>query len=63
MGIGLLSTAAFDTQAVAAATQRGKELAGVLAKWTALKTKDLATLNATLQQAGLPAVTTVTRNP
>ena len=44
------------TQAAAAVAQRGKELGGVMARWTALKTKDLAALNAALTQAKLPEI-------
>ena len=45
------------TQAAAAVAQRAKELASVMARWTTLKTKDLAALNAVLTQAKLAEIT------
>ena len=44
------------TQAAAAVAQRGKELSSVMARWTALQTKDLAALNAALTQAKLAEI-------
>jgi hypothetical protein len=45
-----------STQAVAAATDRRAALAKLLDRWNALKSRDLADLNARLKQANLPAV-------
>jgi photosystem II stability/assembly factor-like uncharacterized protein len=45
------------TQAVAAAADRRAALAKLLERWNALKSRDLADLNARLKQANLPAVT------
>ena len=48
--------AAPTTQAVAAVTERREALRALMAKWDALKTKDLAALNAALKAASLPAI-------
>ena len=42
----------------AAAAERQKAVTDLLARWAALKGADLATLNAQLTQAGLPAIAT-----
>jgi hypothetical protein len=44
-------------QAAAAAADRHAALAKLLERWNALKSRDLADLNARLKQANLPAVT------
>ncbi len=44
------------TQAVAAVTERREALRALLAKWNALRTKDLPALNASLKAANLPAI-------
>ncbi len=49
--------AAPTTQAVAAIGKRERQFTAVMGRWTALKTEDLANLNAQLKQANLPAVT------
>ena len=56
--IGLLQAADVTptSQVVAAAADRQKALAALMAKWTALKTTELAALNATLKQAGQPPI-------
>jgi hypothetical protein len=41
---------------VAAAAERRKALADLLGRWSALKTTDLAALNAQLKQAGIAEV-------
>ena len=48
--------AAPTTQAVAAVTERREALRALMAKWDALKTKDVAALNAVLKGANLPAI-------
>ena len=48
--------AAPTTQAIAAVTERREALRALLAKWDALRTKDVAALNAMLKAANLPAV-------
>ncbi len=45
------------TQVVAAVADRRRAYVGLMERWTALKTRDLANLNAQLKQANLPAVT------
>jgi hypothetical protein len=56
--IGLLQAADVTptSQVVAGATERQKALASLMAKWTALKTTELAALNATLKQASQPPI-------
>jgi len=56
--IGLLQAADVTptSQVVAAATARQKALASLMATWTAIKTTELAALNATLKQAGQPPI-------
>jgi len=57
--IGLLQGAdvAPTTQLVAAVTERQHVLATIKTRWNALKTVDLAAVNAQLKTAGLPAIT------
>jgi hypothetical protein len=45
------------TQLVAAVTERQHVLATIRTRWNALKTVDLAAVNAPLKKAGLPAIT------
>jgi len=45
------------TQTAAAVADRQKALAGLLARWAALRSEDLLKLNTQLKQANLPAVT------
>jgi hypothetical protein len=45
------------TQAAAASAERRKAMAGLLQRWTSMKSQDLANLNAQLKQANLPEVT------
>jgi len=56
--IGLLQAADVTptSQVVAAAAERQKALASLMAKWTALKATELAALNAQLKQAGQPPI-------
>jgi hypothetical protein len=49
--------AAPTSQALAAVTQRQRELGDILQRWNALKDDGLARLNTQLAAAGLPAVT------
>jgi hypothetical protein len=44
------------TQLAASVADRRRQIAALMQRWTALKTTDLATLNAQLKQANLPAV-------
>jgi hypothetical protein len=53
--------AAPTTQAVAAVTERREALRALMAKWEALKTTDVAALNAVLKGANLPLIS-VTHN-
>jgi hypothetical protein len=57
--IGLLQGAdvAPTTQLVAAVTERQHVLATIRTRWNALKTVELAAVNAQLKKAGLPAIT------
>jgi hypothetical protein len=48
--------AAPTSQVLAAVADRQKALAGLMAKWAALKAQDLAVLNTQLKAAHLPAV-------
>jgi len=56
--LGLLQGAdvAPTTQAVAAIADRSKAMTGLLTRWNALRSKELAALNAQLKQAGLPEI-------
>ena len=56
--IGLLQAADVTptAQVVAAASERQKALASLMAKWTALRTTELAALNARLKQSGQPPI-------
>ena len=45
------------TQAVAAAADRRKAMAGLLQRWAAIKAQDLANLNMQLKAANLPSAT------
>jgi photosystem II stability/assembly factor-like uncharacterized protein len=57
--MGLLQGAdrAPTSQAAAAVAERRQALSALMARWTALKSQDLAALNAQLKQANLPLVT------
>jgi hypothetical protein len=56
MGLMQASDAAPTSQVLAAVGERQKALAGLMAKWTALKTQDLAALNVQLKAAGLQVI-------
>ncbi len=57
MGIFQGADVAPTTQAVAAAADRRLAATAIVAKWTAMKMRDMAALNTALQAAGLQAVT------
>jgi hypothetical protein len=56
MGLMQAADAAPTSQVLAAVAERQKSLAALMGKWNALKTQDLAALNAQLKTAGLPVI-------
>lgn len=44
------------TQTMEAVARTQQEFAGVMSRWNALRTTDLAALNAKLKSAGVPAI-------